>query len=555
MNTKDLADAIFPNITKTIEDYEKEYPERNLPENAKVTRFAPSPTGFMHIGHFMPCLVDYLLAKQSKGVFYLRNEDTDTSRTIEGAVAYIRSVLSDYNLEPDEYEYVDLKETKGNYGPYIQSERKEIYHTFIKHLIIEGKAYPCFLTKEEMDSIRENQAKDKRRIGIYGRFAKYRDLPPEEAIKRIKSGESYTIRLKSSGEFNKKFKFNDLANGEMEFPENDLDIPIMKSKDGLPTYHFAHLVDDHLMHTTHVVRGSEWISSIPIHYELFKTFGFKMPKYIHIPLILKKDGESVRKISKRLDPEAKMTYYKEKGYPTYAVIEAIMTIVNSNYEAWREGHPDSSFTDFPFSAKKMSSSGALFDLDKLDNISKNYISKLKASVVYEETLKWSQEYDKDFYNILKAYKDYSISIYNIERERKKPRKDYTYFSEIKSKTWYMYDEYFKDIKYDFGDKSTKEVKNILDTYISKYYNENDTEEEWFNKVKEFCEENGYATNMKDYKENQEKYKGSVIDVTNMIRIALTTLSMTPNLYDIMKILGEKRVKERIKNIKGENYEK
>ena len=282
-NRQELADLVFPGLTKTIADYEAMYPERNLKENAKVTRFAPSPTGFMHIGHMLGCVIDYVLAKKSNGVFYLRNEDTDTSRTVEGAVEYIRHVLEHYHMEPEEYEYRDLEETKGNYAPYIQSERKEIYQTFIKHLIIEGKAYPCFLTKEEMDVIREGQARDKRRIGIYGRYAKYRDLPVEEAIERIKNGESYTIRLKSSGDFNRKFKFNDLANGEMELPENDIDIPIMKSKDGLPTYHFAHLVDDHLMHTTHVVRGREWISSIPVHYELFKTFGFKMPKYIHIP--------------------------------------------------------------------------------------------------------------------------------------------------------------------------------------------------------------------------------------------------------------------------------
>lgn len=545
---QELADLIFPTITKTIEDYEKQYPERNLGENAKVTRFAPSPTGFMHIGHFMPSLIDYVLARQSEGIFYLRNEDTDTSRTVLGAVEYIRSVLNTYDLNPDEYEYRDTNETKGEYGPYIQSERKEIYHTFIKHLILEGKAYPCFLTGEEMDSIRESQSKDKRRIGIYGRYAKYRDLPVSEAIKRIENGESYTIRLKSTGDFNRKFKFNDLANGEMEFPENDIDIPIMKSKDRLPTYHFAHLVDDHLMHTTHVVRGQEWISSIPIHYELFKTFGFKMPKYIHIPLILKKDGDTIRKISKRLDPEAKMTYYEEKGYPPLVVIEAVMTIANSNYEAWREGHPDAHFTEFEFSPKKMSSSGALFDIDKLDNISKNYISKLSKEEVYASVLAWSEKYDPEFSLILKKYKDYSMEIYNIERERKKPRKDYTYYSEIKDKTWYMYDEYFKDIQYDFSAYNHEEVKNILKIYLNDYYNELDEENIWFEKIREMCTKLNYATDMKDYKVNSENYKGSIVEVTNIIRIALTTLTTTPNLYDIMRILGKERIKNRIEKI-------
>ncbi len=548
MNREDLANLIFPDITKTIEDYEKEYPKRNLEEGAMVTRFAPSPTGFMHIGHMLAAVIDYCLAKKKNGVFYLRNEDTDQSREVEGAVEYIRSVLAHYDLNPDEYEYRDINEIKGNYGPYIQSERKEIYQAFIKHLILEGKAYPCFLTQEEMDSIRESQAKDKRRIGIYGRYAKYRNLPVEEAIKKIKNGEKYTIRLKSNGEFSRKFKFNDLANGEMEFPENDIDIPIMKSSNGLPTYHFAHLVDDHLMHTTHVVRGQEWISSIPVHYELFKTFNFKMPKYIHIPLILKKDGDHVRKISKRLDPEAKMSFYEEKGYPTYAVIEAIMTIANSNYEAWREGHPDAHFTEFEFSPKKMSSSGALFDLDKLNNISKNYLSHLTKEEVYKGVLAWSEKYDQEFANILKKYPDYSMQIYNIEREQKKPRKDYIYYSEIKSKTWYMYDEYFKDVTYNFLDYNMQDVKLILNTYIDQYYHEEDSQDEWFNRIKEMCDILGYASNMKDYKENSNNYKGSIVDVTNIIRIALTTFSNTPNLYDLMQILGKERVVERLQNV-------
>lgn len=545
MNRQELADLIFPGLTKTIADYEAMYPERNLSENARVTRFAPSPTGFMHIGHFMPLVIDYVLARKSDGVFYLRNEDTDTSRTVEGAVEYIRSVLNTYGFNPDEYEYRDINETKGNYGPYIQSERKEIYQTFIKHLIVEGKAYPCFLTKEEMDAIREGQARDKRRIGIYGRYAKYRELPVSEAAERIKNGDAFTIRLKSSGDFNRKFKFNDLANGEMEFPENDIDIPIMKSKDGLPTYHFAHLVDDHLMHTTHVVRGQEWISSVPVHYELFKTFGFKMPKYIHIPLILKKEKETIRKISKRYDPEAKMSFYAEKGYPSMAVIEYIMTIANSNYEAWREGHPDAHFTEFEFSPKKMSASGALFDLDKLDNISKNYISHLKKEEVYEEVLAWSKEYDEEFASILERYKEYSMAIYNIEREQKKPRKDYTYYSEIKSKTWYMYDEYFKDVSYDFGAFNKEEVKEILNTYIKNYYNEEDDQDIWFNKIKKMCDTLGFASDMKAYKENPLNYKGSVVDITNMIRVALTSLTTTPNLYDIMILLGRERIENRI----------
>lgn len=549
MTTKELADMIFPNITKTIEDYEKEYPERNLPEGAKVTRFAPSPTGFMHIGNFMSTVIDYVMAHNSKGIFYLRNEDTDSAREIEGAVEYIRHVLAHYDMNPDEYEYRDTNETKGIYGPYIQSERKEIYHAFIKHLIIEGKAYPCFLTQEEMDSIRESQTRDKRRIGIYGRYAKYRNLTPDEAAERINNGEKYTIRLKSQGDFNKKFKFTDLVNGDMEFPENDIDIPIMKSSNLLPTYHFAHLVDDHLMHTTHVIRGQEWVSSVPVHYELFKTFGFKMPKYVHTPLILKKDGDKVRKISKRLDPEARMTYYEEKGYPIYSVIEAVMTIANSNYEAWREAHPEADFTDFEFSPKKMSPSGALFDLDKLDNISKNYLSRLKAIEVFDLLDNWSKEYDTDFNELINKYKDYTIEVLNIEREQKKPRKDYASLSEIKGQIWYMYDELYKDFTHNFDEKYSKEdIKVVLNTYFNEYYNENDDKDTWFNKMKEMSENLGFCSNMKEYKENPNNYKGSVADVSNIIRVGVTSLTQTPDLYIILKLLGTDRIKSRINRI-------
>ena len=357
MTNKELAELMFPNITKTIEDLEKEYPERG--ENVTVTRFAPSPTGFMHIGNFLSVVIDYVIAKRNKGVFYLRNEDTDQAREVEGAVEYIMHVLDHYKFNPDEYE-IKGGVTKGNYGPYIQSERRDIYKVFIKYLISEGKAYPCFMTAEEMAEIRDNQAKAKVRIGIYGKFAKSRNLTPDEAWERIQAGEQYTVRLKSEGNFNHTFIFNDLANGEMKLHENDNDTVIYKSSTELPTYHFAHLVDDHLMRTTHVIRGQEWMASVPVHYELFKTFGYKMPKYVHTPLILKKDGDQIRKISKRKDPEARMTFYEENGYPIYSVIESIMTIANSNYEAWRDGHPDAEFTEFDFSAKKMSPSGALF---------------------------------------------------------------------------------------------------------------------------------------------------------------------------------------------------
>lgn len=548
---KKLADLIFPDIKKTVADYEKEYPERNLKEGAKVTRYAPSPTGFMHIGNFYSSVINYVLAKQSCGVFFLRNEDTDSSRELSGAVEYIRHVLEHYHINPDEYEYRDINKEAGNYGPYIQSERKDIYHAFIKELVSQGKAYPCFLTQEEMDEIRATQTAGKKRIGIYGKYAKYRDLSPADAMERIKSGEKYTVRLKSSGNFFNKFKFNDLVFGEMEFPENDIDIPIMKSSNLLPTYHFAHLVDDHLMRTTHVVRGQEWMSSVPVHYELFKTFGFKMPKYIHTPLILKKDGDKIRKISKRLDPEARMTYYEEKGYPVYSLIEAIMTIANSNYEQWREGHPDADFTEFEFSPKKMSSAGALFDLDKLDNISKNYLSKLKASEVFDGLDEWSKIYDTDFNALINKHKDYTISVLNIEREQKKPRKDFACFSEVKDNIWYMYNELFDGAIFDFSFlKHEEDAKKIISTYLNEYFDINDDKDTWFNKIKELTEKMGYCSNMKEYKENPDNYKGSTADISNVIRVALTTKLTTPDLYEIINILGDAEVRSRFSKICG-----
>lgn len=548
---KKLADLIFPNIKKSVADYEKEYPERNLKEGAKVTRYAPSPTGFMHIGNFYSSVINYVLAKQSGGVFFLRNEDTDSSRELSGAVEYIRHVLEHYHINPDEYEYRDINKEAGNYGPYIQSERKDIYHAFIKELVSQGKAYPCFLTQEEMDEIRATQTAGKKRIGIYGKYAKYRDLSPVDAMERIKNGEKYTVRLKSSGNFFNKFKFNDLVFGEMEFPENDIDIPIMKSSNLLPTYHFAHLVDDHLMRTTHVVRGQEWMSSVPVHYELFKTFGFKMPKYIHTPLILKKDGDKIRKISKRLDPEARMTYYEEKGYPVYSLIEAIMTIANSNYEQWREGHPDADFTEFEFSPKKMSSAGALFDLDKLDNISKNYLSKLKASEVFDGLDEWSKIYDTDFNALINKHKDYTISVLNIEREQKKPRKDFACFSEVKDNIWYMYNELFDSAIFDFSFlKHEEDAKKIISTYLNEYFDINDDKDTWFNKIKELTEKMGYCSNMKEYKENPDNYKGSTADISNVIRVALTTKLTTPDLYEIINILGDAEVRSRFSKICG-----
>ncbi len=545
MTNKDLANLIFPDLKHDTEYYEKLYPERDLKEGQYVTRFAPSPTGYMHIGNFMSALIDYIIYKNSDGVFFLRNEDTDKAREISDAVEKITHVLNHYGLNPTEYEY-DGK-IVGNYGPYIQSKRIDIYHAYIKKAIEMGRAYPCFCNKEELDTMRVNQERKKQRTGYYGKYARCRFLSIDEMCNKIKNNEDYVIRFKSMGDFETKIPFDDEVKGRIEFPSNDEDFVIMKSSDKLPTYHFAHLVDDHLMHTTHVVRGEEWISSVPKHIELFEAFGFKLPKYIQYPLILKQDGDIKRKISKRKDPEFSISYYEENGYNPDAVVEAVMTIINSNYEEWRRSNPDALFTDFKFSADKMSASGALFDLEKLNNISKDIISKMKASDLCDKSYEWACIYDNDFKELIDRDRNYYTSILNIEREQEKPRKDIYNYKMIKSLIWYMYDDLFEkeDKVYEWKNITDKdEIKNILNTYMTKYYDENDEKDVWFSKIKEMCESLGYASNIKEYKKNPENFKGNVADVSTVLRVALTTKSNTPDLYHIMKLLGKERMKER-----------
>ncbi len=544
MSDKELADLIFPNITKTIADYEAIYPKRGLEAGAKVTRFAPSPTGFVHIGNLLQALLDYYLAKNSNGIFYLRNEDTDTKREVDTAVDKIMEVLDYVGFQPDEYEY--RGKIVGNYGPYVQSERKEIYHAFIKHLIEIGRAYPCFCTTEELDVMRKRQEAKKSRIGYYGGWAKCRDLTNEERAERIKNGEEYVIRFKSLGNYNRKVQFDDLVTGTIEFPENDLDHIIMKSSDFLPTYHFAHVVDDHLMHTTHVVRGQEWISSVPFHIELFSAFGFEQPKYIHNSLLLKQEDGVRRKISKRKDPEALMSYYIEKGYPKEAVIESLMTILNSNYEEWRDENPDKSYLEFEFDPHKVGTSGALYDLDKLDNISKNLISRMDKETVYNNLEEYTKVYDNEFHKIITKNPDYTKSVLNIEREQEKPRKDFACWSDVKEQIWYMFDELYQPQNYEWM-KITEldEIKRILGKYMTEYFDESDDKDTWFDKIKEMSTELGYAANMKDYKKNPENYLGSVADISTVLRVAITSKSKTPDLYEIMRLLGKDRIMSRI----------
>ena len=552
MTNKELADLIFPNVSRDISYYENIYPERNLKEGAVVSRFAPSPTGFVHMGSLLSAFVESFVPKITDGIFYLRIEDTDGKRTVENGINGIIKDLKDFDINIDEGVLSD-NESIGNYGPYIQSERKEIYETYAKKLIEDGYAYPCFCTEEDLKIMREKQECKKSRIGYYGYWAKCRDLSNEERAKRIKNGEKYIIRLKSPGVFEKKVILNDLVRGKIEMPENDIDVVLIKG-DGLPIYHFAHVIDDHLMRTTHVLRGEEWISSYPIHTQLFSILKFKEPKFGHLGLVMKIDENGTRrKLSKRKDPEAAVSYYHEKGIPIEAVKKYLLTIANSNFESWLDSNPNSSIYDFKFDFKKMSDSGSLFDVEKLFNISKNYISKLTAKEVYDNLLKYTFEYDKEFYNLICKYKDFTIGILNIEREQKKPRKDYACYSDIKNQICYMYDEMFDYQKeYEFQNIIDKEeINNILNTYIEKYFNESDDKETWFNKIKELCDELGYASNMKEYKETPDKFKGNVSDVSTVIRVALTKKSMTPDLYEIMKLLGKDRIKERFNLINVE----
>ena len=494
------------------------------------------------MGALFSAFIASKMAKQTNCVFFLRIEDTDKKREIADGVSGIIRDLKNYGITIDEG-MISETEWIGDYGPYIQSKRKDIYQAFAKHLIINDLAYPCFCTEEELADIRKEQEDLKERIGYYGKWAKDRYLSQDEVLDKIKNGQKYVIRLKSPGKFTDKVVYTDLVKGKLELPENDLDIIIIKG-DGLPTYHFAHLVDDYLMGTTHIIRGDAWLSSVPIHLQLFQIFGFEPPKYAHIAPLLKEVNGNRRKLSKRKDPEAAISYYHEKGIPTEAILLYLCTVANSNFEMWYLQNKEKTIDDFSLDFKKISSSGSLFDVEKLLNISKNYISLLKASEVYEKTLEYSKHYDKELYDLLTQYKDYSIAVMNIEREQKKPRKDMAMFSDYKKENWYMYDELFKDFEYQF-DKITDrlEIKKILDLYITKYYDVSD-KETWFNKIKMLSEELGYAKEVREYKDNPDKYKGHVGDVSMVLRVVLTSKTMTPDLYEIMCLLGKNRIEKR-----------
>lgn len=544
MNYKELADLIFPDA-KDIEYYENKYPKRNLKEGAVVTRFAPSPTGFMHIGGLYQALVARTVAQKTDGVFFLRVEDTDQKREIENGVTDIVNSLKDFNMAPDEGMITDTEEI-GEYGPYKQSLRKDIYQAYAKYMLEQGKAYPCFATQEELDEMRAKQEAAKVRTGYYGVWAKYRNLSLDEMAEKIKAGVPYIVRFKSQGREDRKIKHKDVIKGNVDFPENDQDIVIIKA-DGLPTYHFAHAVDDHLMGTTHVIRSDEWLSSVPLHLQLFQELGFKAPKYAHISPIMKNDNGNKRKLSKRKDPEAAVSYYEELGIPSAAVKEYLLNIANSTFENWRRQNPDKAIEEFDFQLNKMSVSGALFDMVKLLDVSKVVISKYTAEEVYEASLAWAKRHDGELAEMLESNKEYSLKIFGIERGNKKPRKDIAKWSDVKEIIEYMYDDKFeeKEQNYEYQTISDKEkINEILDTYIEEYYDEDDEKQEWFDKIKDLAGRLGYAKEVKEYKENPEAFPGHVGDVSTVLRVALTGRTNTPDMYEIMKIIGKDRMKRR-----------
>lgn len=544
-NFTELANYIFPEINETIEDLEKKYPPRKLPEGAEVTRFAPSPTGFLHLGSLFTSLVAHKVAKDTKGVFYLRLEDTDTKREIEGSGEELVRQLSFFGVAPEEG-YLGEKDV-GEYGPYRQSEREHIYRVCIKELMLKGRAYPCFCSAEQLEETREIQEMNKEIPGYYGDYAICRNIDPNDALARIKNGEPYVIRFRSLGNHNNKVTFHDEIRGDISIAENDLDIVIMKS-DGLPTYHFAHAVDDHFMRTTTVIRGEEWISSAPIHLELFDALGFKLPRYAHLPVIMKLDNGNKRKLSKRKDPEASVSHFIEGGYPAEALKAYLMSIANSNFEEWTAENKSYNIDEFKFSFSKMSLDGVLFDQDKLDFFSKEVIALFSAEELYKRCLEWSEKFDVILNEFLKKYQQISVKALNIERGGEKARKDFSNYSQVYPIIGFFYPERYAEIVkdgYPFNPAiESSVVKKVLEDFAKSndYSLANDV---WFSTVKELGVRHGFAESGKIYKQSPDQYKGHVGDVAEMIRVALCGAKNSPNLYCVLQILGKEEVNRRI----------
>ena len=538
-----LASLLFPNVTDTPEELESRFPVRELPEGAVVTRMAPSPTGFVHLGNLVQGLTAERMAHQSNGVLFLRVEDTDAKREVPGAVEVLINTLKHYGIVFDEGATIDGD--AGNYGPYRQRQRAAIYHVYAKQLVEQGMAYPCFCTEEELSAMREKQEATKETTGYYGQYAIWRDRSLEDVQAQLNAGNPWVLRFRSTGSIENQYKFDDLVKGQLTITENNVDHVLLKS-DGIPTYHFAHAVDDHLMRTTHVVRGDEWLPTLPFHIQLFKSLGFKLPKYVHIGPLMKMDGNSKRKLSKRKDPELALTFYKAEGFPVAAVYEYIMTLLNSNYEDWRRANPDAPATDFKFSPKKLNPAGNLFDYAKLTDVSKNEIAKMDAEKVYTLLTEWAEEFDVDFANKLKADPLFAKAILAIGRGGKKPRKDIATWKEAKPYMGFFYDEYLEAPVFD--EKFSKEiVKSALEKFLDRF-DINDDSSVWFEKVKDVTTELGFTTDMKAYKADPDAFPGTVADVSTFIRQAVTGKTNSPDLYTVMQILGYVRTVARIREV-------
>ena len=538
---EELANLLFPNIDKNRDYYEEKYPKRDLKEGAMVTRYGPSPTGFVHLGNLLSAFADMMYARQTGGSFFLRIEDTDQKRMVDGGIENIVSVLHDFDILPNEgYSF------GGDYAPYRQSERTDIYQTYIKDLIIKGFAYPCFMTEEEQNNIKEEQAINKVKIGIYGHYAVDRDLSLDEVKEHLNNNDEYVIRLKSPGDANKEIEVVDCIKGKMKFPEHDVDTILLK-KDGTPTYHFAHAIDDHLMHTTHVIRGDEWVSSLPLHIQLFEILGFEPVKYAHIAPITIKDQETgnIRKISKRKDPWFGVKYYDENGIPIEALHLYLATITNTNFEEWYLNNPDKDISDFEFSFDKQAIGGTSFDEAKLVNLCKTYFSRKNGKEVYEETLNWATKHDKDYAELLKDNKELMEEFLNIEKDGDRPRKDISKYSDVKEEFSYAIDSMFEKENYSKYDGDKEYDIDLVTDYVTNVLDLDVDNSEWFNAVKEFSVKNGFAASPKDYKKEPDKYKGSVSDVCEALRVIVTGRLKSPDLFSIMKILGKDKINNRI----------
>ena len=544
-------DRIFKDTVSVDEIFNK-YKPRNLKEGAKVTRIAPSPTGFMHLGGIYAALINYMLAKKSNGVMFLRIEDTDTKREVDGAVELICSSLDKYKIKVDEGFDKDAKEF-GSYGPYKQSERKQIYHSFIKQMLIDGIAYPCFASQEELENLRKQQEKEGIRPGYYGKWAVWRNATQEQITTELDKNTPFVIRFKSNGNYENKIVINDGLKGKISFPENDLDVVICKT-DGLPTYHFAHVIDDFLMGTTNVIRGDEWISSLPLHIQLFKALGFKTPKYTHIAPLQKMDGDSRRKLSKRKDKEADIRFFDEMGYPEDAVIEYLLNLANSNFESWRQNNLTKPWQEFDLQLSKLSPSGALFDFNKLDSISKNIIAAMSKEELFENVFLWAKTNNVKLYDIMNN-KDYVTNIFGIERGGKNSRKDIAKYSDIFDEIKYFFDDEFvveKNVIQELG--KVKNYKEIAKKYLE-ILDTNKNQQEWFCDMQTLATEFNFATNGKELKENRDKYNGGITDFIRIFRIMITGKINSPDISQIQKVMGDNMVKNRIMKFVNGDYDK